>query len=454
MFKSPSKVITLFQTLLLGLTIFPGMYAEITVALFLLCLTRLILKIGNGSFFLELLHVYAAFSCLLMPLVGYKFYNEITTLILWVRKMPIPPEEYFAFNIPAVVVMGWGFFLYRGKSSDDRPVIKNIINHIRIDVQAIRAPVILILTFTSLVAYAITDFLPESVQQLNTFLYYSLYASAFYIYFYKNFPWKWYFLAGVVGFILLDAFNSGMFTIIAYMSGLILILVVADKKIQLYKKLFLLVAGLVVLSFIQLFKLDLRRAYKKGEQASVTALATKVVSSSQETALEAFIYPIYQRMNQGYNIALVQKRIPKEVNYLGGEYLGLTFISSFVPRLVWPDKPKAGGAENMRLYTGIILTTWSTNIGPFGEAYGNFGYLGGWVYLLVFSFFIRSAYTKFLDICRDRPIFFLWLPAMFFQTFYVIETDSLQAFNSLIKGAVFMFIMYKIFPVLFPKRQV
>jgi hypothetical protein len=43
---------------------------------------------------------------------------------------------------------------------------------------------------------------------------------------------------------------------------------------------------------------------------------------------------------------------------------------------------------------------------------------------------------------------------MFFQTFYVIETDSLQAFNSLIKGAVFMFIMYKIFPVLFPKRQV
>jgi hypothetical protein len=430
------------------------MYAEITVALFLLCLTRLILKIGNGSFFLELLHVYAAFSCLLMPLVGYKFYNEITTLILWVRKMPIPPEEYFAFNIPAVVVMGWGFFLYRGRSSDDRPVIKNIINHIRIDVQAIRAPVVLILTFTSLVAYAITDFLPESVQQLNTFLYYSLYASAFYIYFYKDFPWKWYFLAGVVGFILLDAFNSGMFTIIAYMSGLILILVVADKKIQLYKKLFLLVAGLVVLSFIQLFKLDLRRAYKKGEQASVTALATKVVSSSQETALEAFIYPIYQRMNQGYNIALVQKRIPKEVNYLGGEYLGLTFISSFVPRLVWPDKPKAGGAENMRLYTGIILTTWSTNIGPFGEAYGNFGYLGGWVYLFVFSFFIRSAYTKFLDICRDRPIFFLWLPAMFFQTFYVIETDSLQAFNSLIKGAVFMFIMYKIFPVLFPKRQV
>ena len=159
-------------------------------------------------------------------------------------------------------------------------------------------------------------------------------------------------------------------------------------------------------------------------------------------------------MNQGYNIALVQKRIPSQVNYLGGEYLGLTFVSSFVPRIVWPDKPKAGGAENMRIYTGLIIRTWSTNVGPFGEAYGNFGYLGGWVYIFAFSFFIRYAYTKFLDICRNRPIFFLWLPAIFFQTFYVIETDSLQAFNSLIKGAVFMFIMFKAFPALFPKRDV
>jgi hypothetical protein len=285
-------------------------------------------------------------------------------------------------------------------------------------------------------------------------LYYSIFASAFYIYFYKNFPWKWYLIAGIVGFILLDSLNSGMFTIIAYMSGLVLILLVADKKIHIYKKVGLLVAGLAALAFVQLFKLDLRRSYKSRENASITALATKVVANSQETALEALVYPIYQRMNQGFNIALVQNRIPKQVNFLGGGYLGLTFVSSFVPRVVWPDKPKAGGKENMRIYTGLNITTWSTNVGPFGEAWGNFGQLGGLVYIFVFFFFIRAVYTKFISLCRDRPILFLWLPAMFFQTFYVIETDSLQASNSLIKGAVFMFIMFKLFPVLFPKRQV
>ncbi len=454
MFKSPGKVITILQAILFALSLFTNAYVELGLLLFALCLIRLIIKIGNGSFFLELLHTYAAFTCILMPLIGYEFYNDVKTVILWVRKMPIPPEEYFAFNLPAVITMGLGFFLYRDLSPDDRPIIKRIVTQVRSDVVLMKPSVILTLSFSALVAYSITSLLPESVQQLNSFLYYSLYASAFYIFFYKDFPWKWYFLSGLVGFILLDAFNSGMFTIIAYMSGLILVLVVADKKVQLYKKFSMLIAGLLLLSFIHLFKLDLRRSYKKGVDASVTQLATQVVSNSQETALEAVIYPIYQRMNQGYNIALVQKRIPSQVNYLGGEYLGLTFISSFVPRLVWPDKPKAGGAENMRLYTGIIIRTWSTNVGPFGEAYGNFGYFGGWIYIFAFSFFIRYAYTKFLDICRIRPIFFLWLPAIFFQTFYVIETDSLQAFNSLIKGAVFMFIMFKVFPVLFPKRQV
>ena len=130
MFKSPAKAITLFQTILMVVILYPGLYTGVTVILFLLCLARLIIKIGNGSFFLELLHVYAAFSCLLMPLVGYKFYDEVTTLILWVRKMPIPPEEYFAFNIPAVICMGWGFFFYRNRSSDDRPVIKSIIQQL------------------------------------------------------------------------------------------------------------------------------------------------------------------------------------------------------------------------------------------------------------------------------------------------------------------------------------
>jgi hypothetical protein len=154
-------------------------------------------------------------------------------------------------------------------------------------------------------------------------------------------------------------------------------------------------------------------------------------------------------MNQGYNIALVMRYIPQRVEYLGPKYLVTNFVSSFVPRLFWEDKPKAGGIENMKIYTGINIKGWSTNVGPIGEAYGSFGYIGGWLYLMLFAGFIRVAYTKFISLSKRIPILFLWMPPFLYQTIYVMEADSLQAFNSLMKGAVFLFLLYKLFPVLF-----
>jgi hypothetical protein len=167
--------------------------------------------------------------------------------------------------------------------------------------------------------------------------------------------------------------------------------------------------------------------------------------------IETVVFPMYIRMNQGFNVALVQRRIPQYTDYLKGDYLALTFASAFVPRLFWPDKPTAGGQYNMKLYTGKNIRGWSTNVGPLGEAYGNFGQLG-WLYMFGFGLFIRLIYIRYLRICFKRPILFIWMPVLFFQVVYVMETDSLQAFNSLIKGALFIFIMYKLFPSLFPKK--
>lgn len=448
------KTINILQATILPLCLYSALYTPLIIIFFLLCLLRLLVKIGDGSFFLELLHVYGAFTCLLMPLIGYTYFNKVNEMgLIYGKIMPVSFEEYFSFALPSIVIMGLGFFLFRGGSSDDRSTVKYFIQNIKIDILKIRPSQVLFLTFVALIAYVISEYLPVALKQVNTFLYYSLFACGFYIFFYKNFPAKVYFLTGLVGFIVLDAINSGMFTIIAYMSGLFLILIIAERRIPFYQKATLLVSSLLLIGFIQLFKLDLRKSYKMGETVSTVELASRVVASSQQSTFAAILYPLYLRMNQGYNIALVQKRIPAQVDYLGGEYLGLSLLSSFVPRLFWPDKPEAGGKENMKIYTGVLIDTWSTNVGPLGEAYGNFGMFGGWVYILAFSLFLRWAYLKFLSICVKRPIFFLWLPPVFFQTFYVMETDSLQATNSLIKGAIFMFAMFKLLPHLFPAKQ-
>jgi hypothetical protein len=243
-----------------------------------------------------------------------------------------------------------------------------------------------------------------------------------------------------------------MFTIIAYMSGILLILLLAESRMKFLTKFSMVVLAMVFLFYLQIFKLNWRIANRKME-FSRTEAVLRTFRTAPIADFENVIFPIYIRINQGFNIALVQRRIPSKVDYIGGENLALSFLSSFVPRLFWPDKPEAGGKANMKLYTGFSIEGWSTNVGPIGEAYGSFGVFYGCLYLLVFCMFIRAFYLGFLHLCDKIPILLLWMPVLFYQTVYVMETDSLQAFNSLLKGTIFMIIMYKGFPVLFGKSR-
>lgn len=439
------------EAIVLALCVFPEFYRELALVIFCIALLRLLHKIGNGSFFLELIYVYSAFTCLLMPLIGYVYFPKSNFLSMtWVRFMPIPAQQYFSFNLPALIFLAWGFFLFRRQSPDDASVVNPIVLQIRKDIRRIHPALVFGLVFISLFAYSISAYLPASLQQVNTFLYYSMFAGFFYIIFYAGFPARKLMISAIILFLLVDAIQSGMFTIIAYMGGLFMILLLAGRKIVVAQKVIFVVLSIVFIVFLQLFKLDLRQSRKKGIDSDVVQVAGRVFNNAQNSSFQQILFPLYYRMNQGHNIALVQQRIPARVEYIGGNYIFVSFLSAFVPRLFWPDKPEAGGKANMKLYVGIDIRSWSTNVGPLGEAYGSFGYLGGWLYLLVFGLFIQKAYSFFISLCKRRAVLFLWMPPLFFQTVYVTETDSLQAFNSLIKGAIFMFLLFKIVPGLFP----
>ena len=443
--------LTLVEVAVLLLCFFPNFLLQLALVVFIVSLARLLQKIGNGSFFLELLYVYTCFICLLMPWIGYNWFTKSNELaVVWVRYMPVSEIKYFSFVLPAVVLTSFVFFTARKNSPDDNAVVDSLISEIKKITLSIRPGIIIALTMVSLFAYTISNILPDSFKQIGTFLYNSLFAGLFYIIYKKDFPFRRYYIIGIVLFIILDALRWGMFTIIAYMGGLFLILLLSGKRVSAGRKMALLVLGVVFIAFLQLYKLDLRKTRKAKGNEAATTIISNVISQTKESKFEQIIFPLYYRMNQGFNIALVQRRIPTRVDYLGGQYLGLTFASAFVPRLFWADKPQAGGIVNMKIYTGTAIKGWSTNVSPLGEAYGNFGVMGGWLYVVVFAMFIRFSYVTFIRICRKRPIFFLWMPPLFFQTIYVMETDSLQAFNSIIKGAIFIFLMYKLFPPLFP----
>lgn len=429
-----------------------GAFKEGALLIFGLSLFRFILKFSDGSFFLELIYLHATLTCLMMPYLGYSIFDKNSALArLWVKSMPVPEEQYYGFMIPAAVAISLAFFMLRRNQPDDDTIVSGLVKEIKSRIQQIPVPIIFTLGGIGMVAHIIGPFLPDSLQQVNSFLYFSFYTSIFYAYYYSGFPYKKLFLGFAILFVIKDALDSSMFTIIAYMGGIFVILILAGKKISLPRKLIFIVIGFAFICFIQLFKTSWRSAIRKGN-ADVSSVLSATVSKADGNQVETIIFPIYLRMNQGFNIALVMRRIPAVSDYLGGDYLALSFASAFVPRLLWPDKPKAGGQVNMKMYTGFAIRGWSTNVGPLGEAYGNFGVVGGCLYMIAFGLFIRMCYMMFLNICKKQPMFFVWMPVLFFQIIYVMETDSLQAFNSLIKGAVFIFIVHKLLPALFPQK--
>ena len=140
------------------------------------------------------------------------------------------------------------------------------------------------------------------------------------------------------------------------------------------------------------------------------------------------------------------KYIPRTRDFDNGSKLVESVTASFVPRILWPDKPQSGGRENMKYYTGLTIRGWSTNVGLLGEAYGSFGVFWGVIFMIVLGFFVRWAYKLIFSYSVDIPLLLFWMPVLFYQVTSSMETDTLTLLNSLTKGAIFVWILIKLFP--------
>jgi hypothetical protein len=241
-------------------------------------------------------------------------------------------------------------------------------------------------------------------------------------------------------FILTTALRNGMFTLVAYMGITMFSLLFLGQKARFWKKLTFFLLGCFFLLLLQSVKSSYRNyLWRQGYAGNTTVLfgsliVNKLSDFSALFSADAF-FPIYYRTNQGFNVAMVMRRFPNSVPYDYGSNLSLSFASSFVPRLFWPDKPEAGGKFNMKYYTGLILEGWSTNVGPLGEAY-----------IFFLALFIRWGYRLIFKLSAKLPLLIFWIPVMFYQITYSAETDSLQIFNSLMKSAFFVWLLVRLLP--------
>ncbi len=84
---------------------------------------------------------------------------------------------------------------------------------------------------------------------------------------------------------------------------------------------------------------------------------------------------------------------------------------------------------------------YSYNIGQIGEAYVNFGRVGGILYMFLYGFFNALILHWIRRFGRTRPTLILWVPLFFFAGI-ALETDLLTFLNTLVKGLIFYTVVW------------
>lgn len=454
-----SYIWSLGQLLIFILSIVTNWYDSLVYTLSIISVLMVLDKLGKGIVLREIIALHAVFICLLMPLSGYLVYNRTNALaLLWARYMPVSNETYFSFCLPAVcgfcMLLCWP--LNKENKSDVGAPLKKLITKISERLEGNQRLGIYLLTI-GVIMNTFVHSVPTFLQYVFTLFYFSAFAGILYLYFAGKFPYKKVILISFGLFIIGVALRSGMFTIIAYMGMTLFSFFFLGKKASMLRKTIYFLAAFLLLAIIQ----SVKPAYRKqitihpdGNKAQMFIdLATKRLNSLDNIVSPNNYFFLYYRANQGFNIALVMRNMPVVTPHDNGSYLMVKVAAAVVPRLLWPTKPEAGGVANMKYYTNVNIKGYATNVGPVGEAYGSFGVVGGIIYMMILGFFIRFVYSRIFVIAQKMPLIILWIPVMFYQVTYSSENDTLQILNSLIKSAFFIFILYKIYPLLFKPEK-
>ena len=113
----------------------------------------------------------------------------------------------------------------------------------------------------------------------------------------------------------------------------------------------------------------------------------------------------YTRINQGWIISRIYKRIPAQQDYVGGKTITEALEAALVPRFLAPDKKDSGkdSIRDFENFTGYRLqSNTSMGLSILGEAYGNYGLSGGallmflWGYMVVFLVRAMESLSRFL----------------------------------------------------------
>jgi hypothetical protein len=392
-------------------------------------------EIGRSFPIREFMAFIAVLQLLLMPTL--EILQDSNVLM-------VQSEEYLAFAVPVTILFSIGVQMPLFKLPEPISFLENVQEYLRD-----KREVTVLLFSIGLVAWFLSDSLPLQYKAVFRLLTICTHASVLYS-IYTPGKLRFYIISATLAAILLQTIREGMFgELVNWTTLWIMIISVGTSWGQSTRiKSLAVIAGLFVIIIIQSIKLEYRlltwgetQKDRNGDASLLWSLVTNRINNSSTLLETGILNASLRRFNQGYILSHVMAYVPHNEPFGNGEVI-MHLSYPFIPRLFWDDKPITGGAANIKRYTSLqISDNTSSNISPVGEAYINFGYSGGLVFIFLFGLLLNYCFHKVLDLARTRPTLILWIPCLFIGSL-TMETDILTTWGSFASMAIFLTVLW------------
>lgn len=418
-------------------SLFPKEYNWFLLALFLIVFRVLFINLSFTSFFavsfsmfqfsllfdaigkiIPTRHLFGSLMCLQFFIGPTLAYNGLDTYQYFMYQMKIPEGEYFAYAIPAVLAFIFGLHLRAEQNAGERLDLEAIRNFIQQN--TLVAPVLIGVGFlASVVSRFFSSDLAFMFYLIGSFKFIGLYLLII-----GEKRLNWLAMVLVLGSIVSSSLGTGMFHDL--LTWVMFTAAILAQKYEVGSRIKLI--GLFVFIFIattiQLLKSDYRVTAIQNQEISGIEAFAQLYRQENENQGVFYFEKMAQsnvRINQGFIITNIMHTVPDKVPFAKGSELLELLEAAFLPRFLAPDKLKAGDRSIFKKYSGIPITPGtSMGLSSLGDAYVNFGILGGVFFMFLLGFMYSEILRFFSRSQRIYPLIILFSPLVFY---YPIRPD-------------------------------
>jgi len=393
------------------------------------------------NYFIPIRYLSGFMMCLQILIGPALAYNGLDVYQEGYNKMQVPESDYFAYAFPSVLMFIIGLNFLSNNLAGEKPDTEGLKNYVK-EHPMMPYTLILVGFISSLVSIYFSSDLAFIFLVLSCFKFVGIFLIVLGNKGIKPLP-----LLVVYGSIISSSIAQGMFfDLLTWLTFLGSVYAIKFKPNNYLKLTFVVIFSFIAI-LIQQLKGDYREAtWKQGEEANVETVKKSLKKKNEKQGLFSAesLGSSNLRINQGYIITNIMKTVPDKVPYENGAELELILESSILPRIIAPNKLNSGDRFIFMKYSGIpVAVGTSMALSSVGDAYINYGQLGGAVFMFFFGFLFSYFLKLFNKKSKDFPIAILLATAAFY---YPIRPDcELQTIlGHLFKSTIIIFVILSV----------